>query len=79
MSDAIVKDLMRLKDAIAAAKDEQAQLTGQLKEKFEQLKEFGVSTLDEAQAKVAEMDKELTALDTEIQEQYKALKEVFQW
>ena len=79
MTDQVVTELLRLKDEIAKAKTEQAQFQGQLKEKLEQLKTFGVSTIEEAKALLVAKEADLVALEAEVTEKFAALKANYSW
>jgi predicted nuclease with TOPRIM domain len=70
--------LLNLKEEIAEAKNKVAELKGQQIALMKQLKdEWGCSTLEEAKAKVKQMEDELSDLDEEIQKGIDELNEKY--
>ncbi|RLG23860.1 hypothetical protein DRN85_08600 [Methanosarcinales archaeon] len=66
--------LLRLKEQLEQKKAERTELQGQLKSVMEMLKkQYGVKTLEEARAKMEEMEREVREYETEI---YKGLEKV---
>lgn len=76
----IQEELTKLGKEIAEAKTNVARLEGQRQEIVKQMQEeFGVSTIEEADALITKSEVELTALESKITEDFTALKEKFQW
>lgn len=77
MSDA--DTLLKMSKEIEEAKSEQSKLEGRREALLAQLKDFGVSNIDEATELLATYRKDLDKLDESIQKSIAELKEAYQW
>lgn len=76
----IQSDLGRLKKGIDEAKTDSAKLEGRKQEQLNQLKtEFNLDTIEEAEKKLEELNKQLDAKKADIENEYKKLKEEYDW
>ena len=75
----IVRELDKIRNAIQDSKTKKAQLEGRKQEQMNRLKEFGVKSVEEGNAKLQKMVKELGKLETDIQSKFKTLKENYEW
>jgi flagellar biosynthesis chaperone FliJ len=76
----IQEDLKNLKDNIDNAKTNLAKLEGRESELLKQLKkDFGVNTVEEAEKKIAQLEKEYKKKKESIEKDYKTLKEQYDW
>ena len=70
--------LLNLKAEIDQAKTTVSELTGQKNALMKQLREtYGCKTVEEAEKKLKTMDKEITTIETQIQEGTKELEEKY--
>ena len=73
-------DLKNLKDNIDNAKTNLAKLEGRETELLKQLKkDFGVNTIEEAEKKITQLEKEYKKKKESIEKDYKTLKEQYDW
>lgn len=72
------QQITKIKIELDTKKAERQELQGQLKSVMEQLQEYGISTLEEAQAKITREEKELSDMTYDIEEQIKTLKEMME-
>lgn len=75
----IVKELDRIRKAIQDSKTKKAQLEGRKQEQMNRIKEFGVKSVEEGNTKLQKMVKDLSRLETDIQNKFKSLKESYEW
>ena len=74
------QELIDLKDEIERAKEDKAKDEGRLSSLMERLsEEYGLNSLDEAEKKIAEIEKEVSVLDKEYDTGLKDLREKYQW
>ena len=74
------KRLLELKDEIERATLDKAKAEGALKQNLQRLKEdFGCTTLEEAQKKLAKMIKEKEQLEEDIEEAVEELESNYTW
>jgi uncharacterized membrane-anchored protein YhcB (DUF1043 family) len=79
-NDNIQNELTRLKEIIDNAKNNLATLNGRKIELLKQLKkEFGISSLEEAKEKIKKLQSESKELENKIEQDYKTLKEEYDW
>jgi CII-binding regulator of phage lambda lysogenization HflD len=60
------QDLLKLKESIEKAKTAMAELNGQMNALTSQLKEWDCKTVEEAETKLAEMEKEISNFNNKI-------------
>ena len=74
------QELIDLKNEIDRAKEDKAKDEGRMSSLMERLKEeYGLNSLDEAEKKIAEIEKEVSTLDREYDTGLKKLREKYQW
>jgi len=74
------QELIDLKNEIEKAKEEKAKDEGRLASLMERLEEeFGLKSLNDAENKIAEIEKKVSTLDKEYDNGLKKLKENYQW
>jgi len=72
------QELLNLKAEIEESKTKVSELTGQKNALMKQLRDdWGCKTIEEAEAKLKKMKRELDQLDTQINEQTKELEEKY--
>jgi peptidoglycan hydrolase CwlO-like protein len=72
------RELLNLKEEIAAAKNKVAELKGQQNALLRQLKEeWGCTTIEQAKRKLTQMEKDITKLDEEIKKGMDELNEKY--
>jgi uncharacterized protein YPO0396 len=72
--------LLKAKEQIETAKNNRAEIAGQLKGKYAQLKkEFNAADIAQAKRKLASLDKELDRLEATQKAQIEALEKDFPW
>ena len=77
---AIQEDLLKLKDGIDLAKTNLAKLDGRESEILTQLKKnHGLSSIEEANNKLKELNGKIETEEIAIEKDYKELKEAYQW
>ena len=70
--------LLRLKEQLERKKAERTELQGQLKSVMEMLKrQYGVKTLEEARAKMEELEREVKKYEAEIYEGLEKVEKLF--
>jgi uncharacterized membrane-anchored protein YhcB (DUF1043 family) len=73
-------ELQRLKENIDNAKSNLSKLEGREEELLNQLKkDFGVTSVAEADKKIKEMQKEYDKIEKHIEDEYKKLKDQYDW
>lgn len=74
-----VDTLMKMKNEIEENKGKKARLEGELDSILSSLNDMGIGSIDEAEAKLKELEEEEEKLDGELKEQVDKLMESYDW
>jgi len=80
MDEKVIKDLEKLDKEIKNAQEDKARLEGRLETLYGQLKEeFDIDTIEGAEKRLREIKAVMEEKSKQIDEQYTALKEGYEW
>lgn len=75
--DELARRLLDLKNDLEESKSKRSELQGELKGLMNQLKEFQLKSVLAAEAKLAELDKQLEKLQSKLNDELKKAEEAF--
>ncbi len=73
-ADRLGRKLLKIKEELEEKKAKRLELQGELKSLMNQLKEFGVNSLEEAEEMIHQMEKELEEIRESIEEEIKEIE-----